>query len=358
VRQTRAVLRAVRVRWTPLALTLTVIAACGGPASSSSTPQRTTRAAALKTAAPTTPTAVPTPTPTPVPTPVPAQTLSRPVIVQVENLAAARPQSGLSLADVVVEYEVEGGLTRFSAIYLKPPAGAVGPVRSARTITVQLTTIYSAALLFSGAGTYVLGLLQHGLPAYDEDTARGDLFRITARSAPHNLYTDGSHVADIVTHVAGSSMLALPARTDPTALPAGGTPATRVAVPVTFSEQPVFTWSPADGGWVLNEPDTGPATDADTGKRWAPATVVVMQVPVTTDPRVSDAEGSLGLDHAITGTGPAEILSGGRLYTGSFTQGATGLPAITLADGSPAPIAAGQIMLIYTRIGLTPRVVG
>src|SRR6266545_1453348 len=43
---------------------------------------------------------------------------SRPALaVKVENLPAARPQTGLSWADIVYEEPVEGGITRFIAVY-------------------------------------------------------------------------------------------------------------------------------------------------------------------------------------------------------------------------------------------------
>ncbi|TMF17516.1 MAG: DUF3048 domain-containing protein [Chloroflexi bacterium] len=89
----------------------------------------------------------PTPTPTPAP-PAPA-------LIQVENLAAARPQSGLGAADVVYEYVTEGGISRFSAIFLHPPSTRVGPIRSARLVTIRLTQHYGAVLIYSGASTYV-----------------------------------------------------------------------------------------------------------------------------------------------------------------------------------------------------------
>lgn len=58
----------------------------------------------------------------------------RPLTVMVENHTEARPQSGLSSADVVYEAVAEGGITRFMAIYLcNLPDVQVGPVRSART---------------------------------------------------------------------------------------------------------------------------------------------------------------------------------------------------------------------------------
>ncbi len=58
----------------------------------------------------------------------------RPLAVMIENHTEARPQSGLSYADVVYEAVAEGGITRLMALfYCNLSDVQVGPVRSART---------------------------------------------------------------------------------------------------------------------------------------------------------------------------------------------------------------------------------
>ncbi len=58
----------------------------------------------------------------------------RPLAVMIENHQEARPQSGLTSADIVYEAVAEGGITRFMAIfYCNLSDVQVGPVRSART---------------------------------------------------------------------------------------------------------------------------------------------------------------------------------------------------------------------------------
>lgn len=69
----------------------------------------------------------------------------RPLAVMIENHTEARPQSGLSAADVVYEAVAEGGITRFMGIYycnLKDVQ--VGPVRSARTYYLDWLGEYDA----------------------------------------------------------------------------------------------------------------------------------------------------------------------------------------------------------------------
>ena len=70
----------------------------------------------------------------------------RPLAVMIENHAEARPQSGLSSADVVYEAVAEGGITRFMGVFYCGTAAAVtlAPVRSARTYFLPWVLEYDA----------------------------------------------------------------------------------------------------------------------------------------------------------------------------------------------------------------------
>lgn len=78
--------------------------------------------------------------------------LHRPLGVMIENHQDARPQSGLSFADVVYEAVAEGGITRFLAIYYCQDAGIVGPVRSARTYFLDFISEYGNYPLYAHVG--------------------------------------------------------------------------------------------------------------------------------------------------------------------------------------------------------------
>ena len=58
--------------------------------------------------------------------------------VKVENLAQARPQWGLDAADIVFEEPVEGGITRFIAVYQCHVTSRIEPVRSARFVDIDI----------------------------------------------------------------------------------------------------------------------------------------------------------------------------------------------------------------------------
>lgn len=61
----------------------------------------------------------------------------RPMAVMVNNHVLARPQSGLSQADIIYEAVAEGGISRFLAVFHSQVPEKVGPVRSARKYYVD-----------------------------------------------------------------------------------------------------------------------------------------------------------------------------------------------------------------------------
>jgi len=76
----------------------------------------------------------------------------RPLGIMVENSTEARPQSGISSADIVYEAVAEGGITRFLLLYYCQDASHVGPVRSARIYYIKLLQEYGEYPLYAHVG--------------------------------------------------------------------------------------------------------------------------------------------------------------------------------------------------------------
>lgn len=77
----------------------------------------------------------------------------RPLGIMLENHEEARPQSGLSNADIIYEAVAEGGITRFLAIfYCNVYDTIVGPVRSARTYYLDFISEYGNNPLYAHVG--------------------------------------------------------------------------------------------------------------------------------------------------------------------------------------------------------------
>lgn len=71
-----------------------------------------------------------------------------------------RPQSGLTLADQVFEYYIEGGLTRFIGVFYGNNSEWVGPVRSGRFFDENIQRMYQSFLVFKYADPRVLTYFQ------------------------------------------------------------------------------------------------------------------------------------------------------------------------------------------------------
>jgi hypothetical protein len=111
----------------------------------------------------------------------------------IENSPEARPQSGLSDAEIIYETLAEGGITRYLAIFQSRTPDSIGPVRSARPYFNFLTNMWGGAMVHSGGSKEALSELSSGVhkKLYDvNEFFYGKTFsRNPARSAPHNLYT-------------------------------------------------------------------------------------------------------------------------------------------------------------------------
>lgn len=125
---------------------------------------------------------------------------NRAVGVMVNNHPKARPQSGLSQADIVFEILAEGQITRFLALFQSETPDVVGPVRSAREYYFELAKGYDALYIYHGAANFVNDMIKdRGIEhlngsLYDND---GVLFkRESFRKAPHNSYLQFDAVYD------------------------------------------------------------------------------------------------------------------------------------------------------------------
>src|SRR5258708_15893408 len=84
----------------------------------------------------------------------------RPLAVMIENHPDARPQSGLSNADMVFEAMAEGGVTRFMAFFYCDAQAedvTLAPIRSARQYFFELASGFNRPMYVHVAGAYTPG---------------------------------------------------------------------------------------------------------------------------------------------------------------------------------------------------------
>ncbi|MHC3471407.1 DUF3048 domain-containing protein [Streptomyces sp. 7R007] len=277
-------------------------------------------------------------------TPAPSRTAAGSVLaVKIDNVPAARPQTGVDSADVVYAEQVEGGLSRLMAVFATKLPKVVGPVRSARESDLELLRQFDDPVLaFSGAQHKLLPLIDKApLEAEPPGRLSAAWFRGTGKPAPHNLYLRPARL--------------LPSAPGPDALttgfqygapPPGGTPRSSRTVRYPAARF-TFTWSASRHRWLVSTDGTPTVTTA--GQPLAPATVVVQYVRVRSS-RFHDVLGNNTPYTETVGSGTAQMLRDGRVYDVRWERKrATDGTAFTTGDGSPVNFARGQVWVVFAQ---------
>lgn len=120
----------------------------------------------------------------------------RPVLATISNDPKARPQSGLSEADLIYEFIVEGNTTRYLALFQSALPTEIGPIRSSRDMFIQMAQGLDAFYLAHGYSPDALALLEAGSVDHVNGMQHdGTLFkRSTDRYAPHNSYISAENI--------------------------------------------------------------------------------------------------------------------------------------------------------------------
>lgn len=275
--------------------------------------------------------------------PSPAEGRDRPaLVVKVENTPAARPQTGLELADMVVEETVEGGITRFAAVFHSQVPGEVGPVRSIRPMDVPLAAPLGGLFAYSGGlGPFVSAL--RGSPSQDVGSERlpRAYHRVTSRAAPHNLYASGPALvaaADDAHRAAPGPAFRFAASADAATAVRTGRATGLIDLGISPVAHPSWSW--AGDRWARSE-GGAPATAA-SGARLTAANVIVLRVSLV-DTQYRDAAGNPVPETQLLGaSGEAIVASAGHTVSGRWSKAAAADPVeVTDAQGQRIALAPG-----------------
>ncbi|MCA9388824.1 DUF3048 domain-containing protein [Candidatus Berkelbacteria bacterium] len=122
----------------------------------------------------------------------------RPLAVMVENHPQARPQAGLINASQVWEAIVEGGITRFMAVFSSQDAEKIGPVRSARPYFVNWASGYHALYVHAGGSQAGLAAISSSNNIVDLPHTNGYFHREPQPgiASEHTLFTSTADLYD------------------------------------------------------------------------------------------------------------------------------------------------------------------
>ena len=131
----------------------------------------------------------------------------------VNNIVAARPQRGLSKADILFEIKVEGGITRFMPVFTDyKTIGEIGPVRSGRDQFFRLILPWQALYIHEGQSVvmqqygidYDYGKLNNndganGYRDYGRVNWAGKSYNAGTLALEHTMYTNSDNIANYIT---------------------------------------------------------------------------------------------------------------------------------------------------------------
>jgi hypothetical protein len=179
--------------------------------------------------------------------------LRYPALIQIPNDSFARDQNGLQAAGIVFEYLAEGGITRLTAIYQQVP-NVIGPMRSARFISLKIARHYRGLLFQSGESQATRSrAAQDPVPQFFN--ILGYQYRTPNRYAPDNLMING----DKVLAAQRNYFNGIASYTIPKSRPdlSGGTPAQSVAVDEHYStykyDQVTGTYTKTEQGHLYKD---------------------------------------------------------------------------------------------------------
>ncbi|MCC6613813.1 MAG: DUF3048 domain-containing protein [Anaerolineae bacterium] len=324
-----------------------------------------TTTASITAQNPTEPTPVaPTPPPTALPLPTvapnvnpltgltvddPAVLERRPLIVKISNAPPiVRPQAGIGAADLVFEYYVEGGLTRFAAIFYSQAPARVGSIRSARLLDDVLIPMFGGIFAYSGASNGVQAIIDAS--PYFERTYKGVLYgypyfwRDEDIDAPHNLFMSAAALYDLAAEEGFAQRQDLRGLSFDATAPAGATGSAHM-MDIRYKATWVTWIYNEERGQFMRYSDSLIHVDANTGEQIAADNVIILLAEhIQSDIVESQWQDSLsyGTEIALWGEGDAIVFRDGQQYAARWLHPEVGqMLQIVTPDGEPMPLRPG-----------------
>ena len=279
----------------------------------------------------------------------------RPLYVKIDNNPSARPHYGLSRADQVYEWLVEGLTTRLAAVFHSMEPGEIGSVRSARMTDAPILPSLKGAMAYSGGASEELMRM-----SYDESVRRyidlspqyGWGYRVPFRPSPYNFFTNYARLTEALTSIPeGSRPVDVPgwsflptATGDPLSGGFGASvPVPALTIPYRAGFAVRYTYEPAARTYARFQEGV---REMDAANREVIAVRNI--VTIRTDVRFTtewglDAAGSPKLDMRLTGTGPGALFRDGRRQEVTWVRADIADPyTFRTAAGEPVLLAPGQ----------------
>lgn len=311
------------MRWAALAATVLVLAGCASGA-----PMPTPSPAYTSTYVPAPPQSF-----APLTGEVVASPITTPSIAaKVDNHPDARPQFGLERTDIVFEELVEGGLTRYVAIWQSDVPAEIGPVRSIRPMDPDIISPFGGIVAYSG-GQYRFVQMMEDTNVYNAIHGQSDtedtFYRTDLKDSPHDVLVLAPQV--IARHVdlpAPPQQFGYSLDTASSTAARDGAPIAAINLVIGGAATPSWAWDPAKSAYNRFMTPGAPDTDF-AGAQLTATNVVVLRVQVSWSYGVPKTE--------LVGAGEAWVSSGGGTVHGTWSKPSRG-DTIRLTDDHGVPI--------------------
>jgi hypothetical protein len=253
--------------------------------------------------------------------------------IKIDNTPEAHPQFGIQHADVVYEEIVEGGITRLAAIFNSHLPTVVGPVRSVRRTDREIVYPIGGLFAFSGGAQYAIDSIETApVKLIQESNAGSAMFRDLKRMPPHNLLANAVLLVKFDGRPKPPRALF---RYRSASTPATGARVNAFDVDFASGYETSYTWDEKTFSWnrsIFGAPDI-----TATGQRVSPSNVIVMNVLY---------RGGVGVEGSyaqLTGSGPVEVFSAGRVQRGRWSRKSLTKPIVYKNEsGNVIALTAGQ----------------
>lgn len=267
-------------------------------------------------------------------------TLAHPALLaKIDNQELARPQIGLNQADIVFEELVEGGITRYVAVWHSTIPTKIGPIRSIRPMDPDIASPFGGLITYSGGQQRFIDMMQN-TPVknviHGSEGTGNIITRDPNRIMPHDVVVDAEQL------VGQNSEIAPPpaafAFTTGDAIPsavAKGYEYNRLTILFSDYNEPSWQFDKKSGNYLRFQ--AGGAVDADEAGKQLTATNIIVQVVKETSeygyvPRAN-----------VVGEGYGWLSTGGHSVEIQWKKdSATDMTHFYLGDGTEIVLAPGR----------------
>ncbi len=262
--------------------------------------------------------------------------------VKIDNYPAGRPQSGLDKADIVFEEPVEGGITRYAAVFQCQNDALIGPARSARNIDIGILGQLGSPLLAHVGGINPVLANIDASPIVNVDLGDSNSLMI---HPPGKVPPDADYTSTAIVYGTHPTMTTPPQPlfSYSTALPGGGSPVSTVNIDFSGTSNVTWKWNATTNTFQRYYNGTTPDILADGAQNQTP-NVVVQYVQISYGPWLENCEGGLEVQADLypNASGTAEIFRNGMAFPATWHRGALGDPTqFVNVFGVPIPLEPG-----------------